>query len=92
MGFEKKGETVIAAHDLEELKLVYRVLHANLSQHPKLMDTHFLIELQNFLQARAKEDGVDVGHHGAWDTWLGNARVSCELRIKSRGEIKRPEE
>lgn len=88
MGFEKKGEAVIAAHDTAELKLVYRVLHANLSQHPELMDTHFLIELQNFLQAQARSEGVDVGDHGAWDAWLGNAPVACDLRMKNRGEIK----
>jgi hypothetical protein len=72
MSFEERGETVIGAHSLEELKLVYRVLHRHLTEHTELMDTHFLIELQNFLHAQASADGVDTANHSAWDAWLGN--------------------
>src|SRR3972149_2180135 len=63
MSFELRGETVIGAHSLEELKLVYRVLHRHLAAHTELMDTHFLIELQNFLHAQASADGVDTANH-----------------------------
>ena len=72
MSFEERGEAVIGAHSLEELKLVYRVLHRHLAEHTELMDTHFLIELQNFLHQRAQADGVDTANHSEWDAWLGN--------------------
>ena len=88
MTFELKGESVTASHNLEELKLVYRILHNNLSRFPELMDTHFLIELQNFLQARAGTEDVDVSDHGAWDRWLGNPQVACDVRMANRREIQ----
>jgi len=70
MSFELRGEAVIGAHELGELKLIYRVLHRQLGEFPELMDTHFLIELQNFLQLQARTGGVDTSHHGDWDRWL----------------------
>lgn len=75
--FHEKGEAVMAALSLEELKLVYRVLHENLGKHPELMDTQFLAELQDFLHQKAQRDGIDGTDHGAWDAWLdGDERVS----------------
>jgi len=89
MSFELRGEAVLAAHSLDELKLVYRVLHRHLADTPELMDTHFLIELQRFLHARAKDDGVDISDHGAWDAWLGNEGApSCETRMAGRRVIE----
>jgi len=88
MSFEQRGEAVIAAHSLEELKLVYRLLHRHLADHPELMDTHFLIELQNFLHAKAVADGVDTTDHGAWDRWLGNESVGCDIRTSRRRTIE----
>lgn len=73
MGFEMKGEAVIGAHELAELKLVYRVLHDGLGNYPDLMDTEFLLALQRLLHEQAKADGVDVSDHGAWDRWVGHA-------------------
>ena len=70
MSFEKRGEAVIGAHSLEELKRLYLILHRHLGQHPELMDTHFLIELQNFLHREATGDGVDIAVHGDWEAWL----------------------
>jgi len=81
MSFEQRGETVIGSHALEELKLVYRVLHRHLAEHTELMDTHFLIELQNFLHTRASADGVDTANHGEWDAWLGNTRAEPRSRL-----------
>lgn len=75
MSFEVHGETVVAAHSLDELKLVYRVLHRHLARHPELMDTHFLVELQGFLHRMAQTDGVDGTDHGAWDEWLARDAV-----------------
>ena len=42
-------------------------------------------ELQIALQTKAQKEGVDIGHHGAWDLWLGNdAATPCEERVKKR--------
>lgn len=71
MGFETRGEAVIAACSLEDLKLVYRVLHQNLRECPELMESDFLGDLQEFLHRTATLDGVDATDHGAWDAWLG---------------------
>lgn len=91
MSFQIRGEAVVAALELRDLKLVYRVLHAQLAGHPDLLDTHFLIELQKFLHARARKDGVDVSDHGAWDRWLGNdAAPACEQRVANRRAIEPP--
>ena len=88
MSFEHRGETVIGAHDVEELKLIYRVLHRYLAKHTELMDTHFLIELQNFLHAQATADGVDTANHSAWDAWLGNTDAEpCDRRLRRRRTI-----
>jgi len=70
MSFEQRGETVIGAHALDELKLVYQVLHRTLTQAPELMETHFLLELQSFLHQQAVADGVDTTNHSEWDVWL----------------------
>ncbi|MBI1826166.1 MAG: hypothetical protein HY287_17880 [Planctomycetes bacterium] len=89
MGFETRGEAVIGAHSLEELKLVYRILHRHLGEHVELMDTHFLIELQNYLHRMAGEQGVDSSNHGAWDQWLGNVDApACDVRMQGRGRIE----
>lgn len=89
MSFEERGETVIGAHAVDELKLVYRVLHQHLTEHVELMDTHFLLELQRFLQRRAVADGVDPADHGAWDRWLGNVDAPpCDLRLDGRRTIE----
>jgi len=90
MSFELRGEAVIAAMDLDELKLVYRALHSGLADHVELMDTDFLIELQAFLQQQAKKDNVDVSDHAAWDAWLGNPATSCSTRVRRRREIDKP--
>jgi hypothetical protein len=71
-------------YPLEERKLVYRLLHRQLTECPELMDGEFLHDLQRGLQQQAQAEGVDVADHGAWDAWLGNAAVSCEVRVGKR--------
>jgi hypothetical protein len=71
-------------YPLAEQKLIYRVLHQHLIDHPALMDSEFLLDLQRSLQRQAQAEGVDVSDHGAWDEWLGNTPVSCEERVKGR--------
>ena len=53
-----------------ELKRVYIALHTHLLEHPELMDTDFLTDLQSWLQHVAGQEGVDVSNHAAWARWL----------------------
>lgn len=78
----------MSTYPLAEQKLVYRVLHAALMDHPELMDSEFLHDLQRSLQQQAQGEGVDVADHGAWDAWLGNTPVACEVRVAGRKTIR----
>jgi hypothetical protein len=60
---------------LNDLKLVYLALHAQLPGNPVLMDSDLLQDLQTHLQATARAAGVDVSHHAQWATWLNNGVV-----------------
>lgn len=60
----------IEDYPLAELKGIYRALHAQLPQHPDLMDSELLHDLQQFLQQKARAAGVDVTLHAHWATWL----------------------
>lgn len=62
-------------YSLSELKLVYLVLHSQLSGNLMLMDCDLLQDLQTHLQVMAKAAGVDVSHHAQWATWLNNGVV-----------------
>lgn len=73
---------------LREQKLIYRILHASLMEHVELMDSEFLHDLQRGLQKQAQAEGVDVADHGAWDAWLGNVVIPCEVRVGKRRTIK----
>lgn len=57
-------------YPLEELKLVYRVLHRNLQEELELMDSELMQDLQGYLQQKAREAGVDISVHAQWATWL----------------------
>lgn len=88
--FKKQGKLVHGEHQLDELKLVYRVLHSGIARHPELMDSDFLIDLQGFLQRQAQADGVDVTDHGAWEDWLGvPTGQGCKLRIVDERGVQR---
>ena len=71
-------------YPLSERKLVYRVLHKHLAEHPELMDSRFLDDLQRGLHVAAQSEGVDVSDHRAWDAWLGNKPVGCDVRMANR--------
>lgn len=60
-------------YELTDLKLIYRVLHQHLREHPALLDSELLDDLQRHLQRQAQHEGVDIGDHGAWDRWLSQA-------------------
>lgn len=74
-------------YSTKELKLIYRVLHQNLTKHLELLDSLFFEELQRHLQQKAQDEGVDISDHGAWDAWLGNEEVSCEDRVSRRSVL-----
>ena len=57
-------------YELQELKLIYRLLHSQLPQQPQLLDSELLQELQTYLQQQATQDGVDISHHAQWARWL----------------------
>ncbi len=71
-----------------ERKLLYRVLHKHLAEHPDLMDSELLHDLQRVLQREAQEEAVDVTDHGSWDEWLGNQVVGCDVRTSRRRVIR----
>jgi hypothetical protein len=73
--------------ELKDLKLVYRTLHAHLMEHAELMDSELFLALQTTLQGRAREEGVDLTDHAAWDRWLGNEPTPCDERMKSRRQL-----
>ena len=75
-------------YPLDEKKLVYRVLHKHLTEFPGLMDSRFLDDLQRDLHAAARAAGIDVADHGAWDAWLGNEAVGCDVRLANRRLIE----
>lgn len=77
----------MTGYPLAEQKLVYRVLHRHLAEHPDLMDSTFLDDLQARLQQAARAEGVDVADHGQWDAWLGNEAVGCDVRMANRRVI-----
>ena len=58
------------SYPLDELKLIYSLLHDQLSTHPELMDADLLHDLQTHLQSTAQRAGVDVTSHAQWATWL----------------------
>ena len=62
--------TDLKQYPLQELKLIYRLLHSQLPQQPQLLDSELLQDLQTYLQQQAGEDGVDVSHHAQWARWL----------------------
>jgi hypothetical protein len=79
----EKG-TEVEKYSLDDLKVIYRVLHRHLTEHTELLDNSFFEDLQRHLHRAAQADGVDIGDHGAWDAWLGNEAVSCAVRVERR--------
>lgn len=60
----------LTAYSVEELKLIYHLLHTQIPQHPKLIGSDLLQDLQDHLLKLAKEDGIDVTVHKQWNHWL----------------------
>jgi len=62
-------------YDLNELKLIYRLLHSRLQDEIDLMDSQLMHDLQRHLQEKARADGVDISVHAQWATWLNGGIV-----------------
>lgn len=85
MAFTQQGDSCSFEASIEDMKLIYRVLHRHMGEHLELMDCDFMDGLQAALQHKAQQEGVDIAHHGAWDLWLGNdAATPCEERVQKR--------
>lgn len=78
----------IDEYPLNERKLIYRLLHQQLLDNPDLMDSQLLHDLQRSLQTQALAESVDVADHGAWDAWLGNEPVGCDVRMAERRTVE----
>jgi hypothetical protein len=82
----RREGNVFQGYSVEELKLVYRVLHGRLTEQPELIDSDLLADLQAHLHFLAVEQGVDPTDHAALDTWLGN-KSSCANRVGLRAPL-----
>ena len=60
----------LAAFAVDDLRMIYRVLHAHLMEHVELVDSQFFEELQHHLQGLARADGVELANHWEWEKWL----------------------
>jgi hypothetical protein len=66
------------SYELTDLRRIYRTLHRQLQEDFKLMDSELLHDLQTWLQAKARDEGVDVSIHAQWAAWLNDGKpVSC---------------
>jgi hypothetical protein len=72
----------------DDRKTVYRVLHRHLTEYPELMDNRLLEDLQRTLQKEATAEGIDVTDHAAWNRWLGNPAVGCDVGVARRRLIE----
>jgi hypothetical protein len=77
----------LSQFSVEDLKNVYRVLHAHLMDHTELMDSELFLALQTRLQSTARAEGVDLADHAAWDRWLGNQPTPCDERMRDRRKL-----
>ncbi len=57
-------------YPIQELKLIYNLLHAQLPNHPELIDSEFLQDLQRFILQQAEAAGVDIAQPIEWANWL----------------------
>jgi hypothetical protein len=66
------------SYELTDLRRIYRTLHRQLQEDFELMDSELLHDLQTWLQAKARDEGVDVSIHAQWAAWLNDGKpVSC---------------
>jgi len=57
-------------YPIEELKLIYNILHNQFPTHTELMNSELLQDLQHYLLTKAEASGVEVSQHSGWANWL----------------------
>jgi len=68
---------LLSDYAINDLKLIYHLLHDRLPDDPMLMDSDLLQDLQTYLQQQATNDGIDVSLHAQWASWLnGGAQLT----------------
>jgi hypothetical protein len=60
----------LSEYPIDELKLIYHVLHTNMPQQPQLMGSYLLQDIQAQLLQQAKEQGVELNSPQQWSDWL----------------------
>jgi hypothetical protein len=63
-------------YPIQELKLIYNILHAQLPNHPELIDSEFLQDLQRFILQQAESGGVDITQPIEWANWLTTSQAN----------------
>ncbi len=80
-------DLTVSLSQLKKLYLaLFRQLHAGgPGAFEEFDEDDMLLTLQQYLQRRAREEGVDIADHSAWDTFLGVKEApSCEARFAGR--------
>ncbi|MFQ5693412.1 MAG: hypothetical protein ACE5IM_10260 [Nitrospinota bacterium] len=93
MEIREEGGRVELACTLDEVKEIYRALFQVLRSQAgdAFDDGDLLMELQLFLQRKAREAGVDATVHVDWERFLGYDRpVPCEERYAGYLEGRGP--
>jgi len=67
---------------VQDLKLVYQVLHRNLKHEPELWDSKLLEQLQMELRQQAHQQGYDTSVHLEWERFLHNEPRHIHPRFK----------
>ncbi len=71
-----------ASFDVDDLKLVYTTLQAQLLEVEDLVESDFLAGLQDHLRKLATDAGVDTSDHAKWIAWLSEkGRSDKHLRL-----------
>ena len=86
---ERDGDAIELTVSLRQLKKLYlalfRQLHAGLEDLDEIDDDDMLLTMQQYLQKRAAEAGVDGTDHSQWEAFLGvRGAPSCEQRFRHR--------
>jgi len=60
----------LTEYSIEELKLIYHLLHTQMPQHTQLISSDLLQDLQDYLLQQARNEGIEVAEHKQWNNWL----------------------
>lgn len=60
----------LTEYSIEELKLIYHLLHIQMPQHTQLISSDLLQDLQDYLLQQARNEGINVAERKQWNSWL----------------------